>query len=328
MNDKTFKAGVDVGGTKTALALVAEGKSIVGRERLPTPQEPAAALDAVVRGLIALLGRQGLPLSALEGVGLSFPAKFEEATGLVLTCPNIPRWIGLDPRRLLAEALERELGFAVPVAADNDTCAAVLGEGFFGAGRGLERLLYFTVSTGVGGSRLVDGRPTNLEPGMSTFPDPERPDLCLEELAGGAALARRARIRLEGAPNPSEISSVLSLPELAMLPPAQALLQISARHLALAADGGDAYCRSLIEDSARLVAETMRRLLTQGFEEQRVVVGGSIALKTNGYMDLLRRNLATAAEAAGTPLPLDPEKDLVAAELGDDVSTLGATLLL
>jgi len=332
-------AGVDVGGTKTAVGtllqrgLEAEQEALLmsAFEIFETPQDPSELIERIGRSLEDLLQDQRKTSLDLAGVGLAFPGDLDPDSGQVLTAPNIPAFVGLAPSVLMREELQRRFSRDLPVTTDNDTCAAVLAEARFGAGRGYQRLLYLTVSTGLGGARHDGNHPVNLEPGLKTFPDPQRPDLCLERLASGSALARRARHHLHETlarrESISEVTSVLTLEDLSGLPIESALDRLSARHLAEAAAQGDAFSASLLEDSARLTAASLRKLLFQGYGEEKVIVGGSIALKTKGYLDNLRASLAEALRDSGDRPPLDPMEDVVEAGLGDERGVVGAALL-
>jgi glucokinase len=331
MDETSLRAGVDVGGTKIAVGTVDGDGLVTALEIFPTQPQPETVLRLVGDALAALLLRQGKTPADLSAAGLAFPAHFDPSTGRVITAPNVPAFVGLDPRSLLETQLAERFSKAIPVAVDNDTCAAVLAEARFGAGRGIERLFYLTVSTGVGGARYDRGRTCNVEPGIRTFPDPENPGVCLEELAGGAALARLTRRRIREAvaagKEVRELTTVLEQEDLAPLPLEEALCKVSARHLGAAAELGDAFSIALLANSARLAAASLRQLLLEGFGEQRLIIGGSVALKTTGYVDRLKAELATAFRDSGDEPPLNPFTDLVEAGLGDDRGVLGAALL-
>ena len=137
---------VDIGGTKTAAAVVDEQGRVLRRAQVPTPatgtdeEAFAAVLAAVERvapdGVLAV------------GVGVAGPMTPEGAISPV----NIPAWRRFPLGARLAEALGR------PVAVDNDAKAFALGEGWRGAARGVPHHLSMVVSTGIGGGVVLDGR--------------------------------------------------------------------------------------------------------------------------------------------------------------------------
>jgi glucokinase len=190
--------GIDVGGTKTALALGDGAGVIHASERMPTPLsgDPRADLGVIEKGCRALLERQGARLEQVAAVGVSLPSPLDVEAGVVLNPPNLPSWHGTPVRTLLAEALGR------PVAIENDANAAALAEWRFGAGRGCQDMVFLTMSTGIGGGLVLGGR---LVRGVASSAgeighvpvewdgDPCSCGLrgCLEAYAGGAAWTRR-----------------------------------------------------------------------------------------------------------------------------------------
>ncbi len=337
-----MRCGIDVGGTKVALSLVTEGGEALASSTFATPKpaRPEELMAMLAQNVESLLAEVGAELPRLEAVGMGFPADFETTTGIVLTAPNLPLFVGLDPHRLLVHALRRRLGYRGTVALGNDACAAALAEARWGAGRGCGSFLYLTVSTGIGGARLEQAggtaRAVNIEPGKNTFPDPRWPDLCLDRLASGAALARRvgeeltALLETGGLSALEERTRLFATPELSPRRVAQRVKAVAARDLSRAAAAGDDYSRRWLAHSANLVAVSLGQLAVEassnGRPLRRIIVGGSIALKAPGYLEKLRQGF----HARLPPTP-DGEKKreecLVAAELGDDRGSLGATLL-
>jgi len=146
--------GIDVGGTKIALALGDESGHVVARTRRPT--EPSGRigddLDRLAEDVRKLAGQAGLEPAELAAVGVSLPGPLDVEAGVVLSPPNLPGWDRAPVRQHLADAL------GAPVYLENDANAAALAEWHFGAGRGLRSMVYLTMSTGVGGGLILDGR--------------------------------------------------------------------------------------------------------------------------------------------------------------------------
>ncbi len=332
------RLGVDVGGTKIAAGLVDGTGRIVARQRLASSVDESA--EALTERLLDLLqtlcDTSKLPIQEVSGAALGFPGDFDGASGALRTCPNLPLLVGSRPAALFAAACRRRWHLDLPVAADNDTVVAVLGEAHFGAGRGVRRLLYVTVSTGVGGARYDGQRCVNLEPGLRLFPSPESPDRCLEELAGGAHLARRARRQLRrwaqslGQDGLGRRTSVLRHPELLSGSLEERLGRLTARHLGAAAAAGDAWSRGLFWAAAEHVAAALSLLLDEGWGEQRIVVGGAIAQRVDGFLPRVRQGLRRrqASPEATESRRRFPAEELVAAGLGEERGILGAVLLL
>jgi glucokinase len=141
-----MRIGIDIGGSKTRIAYE-RGGELHPFHRGPTPQDPAAA----VRAIVAAVRAARLP-RAPAALGVGCPGPLDLAAGLVLSPPNLPRW----DRFPLAAELRSALG--VPVVLENDANAGALGEATRGAARGFPAVLYVTLGTGLGVGIVFGGR--------------------------------------------------------------------------------------------------------------------------------------------------------------------------
>jgi glucokinase len=143
--------GIDIGGSKVALALGDGEGRILGETRLGPPDpSPARALADILieaRGLLS-----GAGVAAPDAIGVSAPGPLDRRAGTLCGPPNLPTWRDAPVVGPLSEAL------GAPAYLENDANAAALAEWRFGAGRGARRLVYLTMSTGVGGGLVLDGR--------------------------------------------------------------------------------------------------------------------------------------------------------------------------
>lgn len=186
--------GVDIGGTKLAVGLVAPDGSLLNRiiEPVETDRAEAPVFQA------ARLARQLLSDAVPAGVGVGIPG-LPELFGKGAWAPNLPGWENLPLKALLRQAFGD-----VPIATENDGKCAALGEAWAGAGRGVSSAVLITIGTGLGGGVVLDGR---LLPGFhgvaGTFgwiPVPDEPLLAdrppmngpLEWLEAGPGLNRAA----------------------------------------------------------------------------------------------------------------------------------------
>jgi glucokinase len=202
--------GVDVGGTKMTAALANRDGKIVKLLRIQTKREEGAeggfkAICEMVKSLLDEAQTQGLSVEKI-GVGFGGPVDFERGT--VYLSHHVPGWENFP----LKAELERYFG--VPVTVDNDANAGTLGEWMFGAGKGVNDLLYVNIGTGIGGGIVSGGKMVrgwrNLagEIGHMTV-KPNGPTCtcgrkgCLEALASGSAIGREGTERL-GRPVRSE----------------------------------------------------------------------------------------------------------------------------
>jgi glucokinase len=146
--------GFDIGGTKLAVVVGDETGRIAARRRRPIAAsgDPRRDLDAMVADGRALLAEAGVRPEALRGVGVAAPGPVDPGRGTVESPPNLVGWKSVPVVQTFADA------FGVPAHLENDADAAALAEWRFGAGQGARNLVYLTMSTGVGGGLLLDGR--------------------------------------------------------------------------------------------------------------------------------------------------------------------------
>jgi glucokinase len=147
--------GIDVGGTKAALCVGEPGGELRAKLRRPTepsgdPVQDVARLADDARRVVA---EAGLSLSDVQAVGVSLPGPLDPEGLRVVRPPNLPGWDDVPARRLFAEALGVEA-----IHLENDANAAALAEARFGAGRGFGSVIYITMSTGIGGGIVLDGK--------------------------------------------------------------------------------------------------------------------------------------------------------------------------
>src|SRR4029453_2621045 len=145
---------LDVGGTKRAAAAVDGRGGILGRGRVPSPTgtDPEQLYEALLAcAAAALRGADVIP-DDLSGIGVAAAGPMVWPSGEVSPL-NKPAWRGFPLRKRLAEEFASDR-----VLIHNDAVGLTVGEHWKGAGSGTANLLGMTVSTGVGGGLILDGR--------------------------------------------------------------------------------------------------------------------------------------------------------------------------
>lgn len=164
------------------VAVSADGETLGQVEVAATPQDYHQGIALLLELSQKLAG--GQPLRALAG-GIAGP--FSEKKSSLVGSPNLSGWIGQP----LRQTLNKEFG--VPVYLENDAALAALGEAVKGAGQGYRIVAYLTVSTGVGGARVVNGRldekTIGFEPGQQVIN--METNKTLEGYISGTAVAKR-----------------------------------------------------------------------------------------------------------------------------------------
>lgn len=139
---------VDIGGTKFSLALFVDGE-MVRRESRATDREGGKAWMVAQIVEIAQEWRRTQPI---ERIGIGFGGPVDYPTQIVTLSTHVSGW----QNAALPTELTSALG--APAIMDNDANVGALGEAFAGAGRGADPLFYMTLSTGIGGGIISEGR--------------------------------------------------------------------------------------------------------------------------------------------------------------------------
>lgn len=195
-------AGIDIGGTKTAVGVFRHDLTPVKTATIPTKSERGCA-DLVERIYVeyqALLQAAGIATDAVQSLGVASPGPLNLKTGRIIHIPTM----GFRDEPLV-ELLQGRFG--LPVFLESDTNAAVLAEATFGAGRGCDPVVYVTISTGIGAGiytngAVVDGHAfAGGELGHLVVERQGRECLCgskgcLEMYASGTSIARITSERL------------------------------------------------------------------------------------------------------------------------------------
>jgi glucokinase len=300
--------GVDVGGTKVAVAAV-EGVTATRTKEHPTVTASAdALLDGVEHVVRDVIGDSGQP----EAIGVGVPSQIEFETGTVETSVNIP---------LAGIPLREELGrrFGVPVYVDNDANCAALAEAHM---LGESHLVMLTLGTGVGGGVVIDGMTFRGAHGLGAelghiAVNPDGPPCpgncpnrgCLEAYCSGQALERDGTELASDKPD-SHLGGLLDSDG-----------RLTARALVRAAEGGDEDALLLMDNFGRMLGIGIANYVNV-FQPTRLAIGGGLSRASHLFFD------RAVKEAGARTLPALWKRVRVAlAEGGADAGVIGAGLL-
>ncbi len=275
--------GIDIGGTKAVAVLARRGGEILEERRVEgwPLGEAARDVDVLIDHTRALLERGGLTPTDIGALGVCAPGPLDPLAGIVIGAPNLEGWDHFPLRERLEQALR------IPVRIENDANAAALAEWRYGAGRGARNLLFLTMSTGVGGGLILDGRlyrGTHFQAGeVGHIPIVGDGRLCgcgmrgcLEAYTSGAAIARRVRDDIQG----GQGTRIL---ELAQGDPAR----INARHWTEAIRSGDGYALRLREEFLDHLAQGLA-VLVMLLDPERIVLGTIVQQNPDLFLEGLR----------------------------------------
>jgi glucokinase len=266
--------GVDVGGTKVAAGLVNRRGEIGDHLRVPmnprgTPEEGFAAVTSAVDALLLRSGGGRLALP----IGICAPGPLDPARGVVVNPPNLPCWRDFP----LAAELEKRYGVRARV--DNDANAAALAESVWGAGKGCGNVFYAGIGTGIGTGLILDGKILHGRTGSAAEGGHVTIDMngplcncgkkgCIEVLASGTAIARRAREAASREPRPA--AAILELA-------GGDARAIRSETVGCAAARGDALAAAILSDTIEFLAIWLGNIVDL-LEPDVIILGGGVSV--------------------------------------------------
>jgi glucokinase len=306
---------VDLGGTQIRTARYSPDGQLEQRFAIHT--ESQKGFDIIWTKVESAIRHVWLPKAEgdIVSIGLGAPGPIDYKNGILRFAPNLPGWENIPLRSLLTSA------FSVPVSVGNDADLAALAESRYGAGRYVDNLVYITISTGIGGGMVFEnqlftgGNGLGGEVGHMGV-DPRGPVHscgnrgCLEAMASGTAIARRARERL----SQGETSAVLEVVK-------GDLSKITAKVISIAGQNGDAFAQSVFREAGTYIGSAIVSLMFI-LNPSLFVLGGSVTLAGDLLMDPIMETIE-----ANAPRVYREQTPVVLAELGDDVVLKGALAL-
>ena len=146
--------GIDIGGTKCAVVL-GDGQAVVQtKTRFATESERGVSYTTgrICDAIDEMLRDTGTDPGQISGIGVSCGGPLDAEEGVVLSPPNLPGWDKVP----IVDLLEKHAG--VPTRLLNDADACALAEHRFGAGRGVDNMVFLTFGTGLGAGLILGGR--------------------------------------------------------------------------------------------------------------------------------------------------------------------------
>jgi glucokinase len=315
-NEPRVVVGVDIGGTKVAAGLVSAEGEILVQNRTPmlttgAPSDGLAAVSVAIQGLFPDASSQ----NQIAAIGICAPGPLDPKTGVIINPPNLPIWHNYP----LAEEMRRV--YNVPIRVDNDANAAALAEAKWGAGRGYRNFFYATVGTGIGTGIILDGRIFHGKTGAAAEGghmgiDRNGPVCncgkrgCIETLAAGPAIARRARQKLEK--NPNSVLWAMAGGDIET---------VSSEMVGRAHAANDPVAKEVMRETLDLLAYWLGSIIDL-LEPDAIVIGGGVSSLLAPFLDEIRERWRGACI---NPRPLDIP--LVLAHYGEDAGIAGAAAL-
>jgi len=316
MARETCAVGVEIGGTQLRIGLVAGDGRVLSSMRKESAdlRDQSSAAELLRRQIDSFLAEVGADLRRCAGIGIAMAGLVDNEARTMVLASNLG-WRDFHLGDEIAELT------GVPTVVDKDTNMAALGELAAGAGRGLNSFIYAALGTGVGGAVICDGkllRGIGNRAGEFGHVIAGGDELCgcglrgcLETVAGGASISRRAGEAVKRGVKsriPALVDGVAN--------------DITAVTVVRAADEGDALARDILADAARAVGVALLNAVRMIYP-QAVILGGSLGTVREHIFAPVKEFVESNSVFPGTNLP--PVRVLPAG-LGDAAAIIGAVL--
>ena len=307
--EKKYVVGVDLGGTKIYTALVDLEGNIVNEKVVETLAEEGQ--EAVSERILDTIANviAGVDNELIKAIGVGSPGPLDAKKGIIFEPSNLP----FKNYEIVKTIKDR---FNLPTYLDNDANVATLAEFMFGAGKGTENMVYITVSTGIGGGAIINGKlyrghtANALEVGHMTV-SKEGPRCgcgnvgCAESFASGTAIGKRAKEAVA-----SKVVTSLKKYD-----------NVTAKEVFMEAAEGDAEAKRILDNALYYLGITVGNVMSH-LDPEKVVMGGGVINGGDVVIETVKkvvaeRCLSVFAESCSI------EK----AKLGGQAGVLGAAAL-
>jgi glucokinase-like ROK family protein len=276
-----YLVGIDMGATHLGMVITDFSAHILSDMEIPfdVTLGPQKSLEIMNEHMQKCLSEVGITKKEMVAVGLGVPGPVAVDTGSVSAPPIMPGWDDYPIRDHLKDI------WGVPIALGNDAEYGALGEWAYGAARGVRNLVYIKIGTGVGAGLLLDGHiyrgatGSAGEIGHITIKE-NGPRCscgsygCLEALAGGHAIALKAREAIESGRRTQLLSIDKKL--------------LSAKDVALAARLGDLVAQQIVTEVGGYLGIAVANLINL-VNPDMIVIGGAVSQMGDMLLEPIRK---------------------------------------
>ncbi|WP_226038498.1 ROK family protein [Aquibacillus saliphilus] len=297
-----YSIGVDIGGTKVAIAIVDHHGVVVGQTVIPTDLsiKPEKMITIINETIAKLIKDNSITSEYVKGIGIGAPGPLNSKDGIISCPPNLSNWIDIP----IVEQVQEYFSF--PVILENDANAAALAEKWLGAAQENNNFAYVTISTGIGAGLFVDGKLLGGSRGNAgdighTVVDPSYGQCpcgqfgCLEFIASGTAIARRG----------SEIAGK----------------QLSTKQVFDLYNQDHKEIKAYVEDVFRIIGVACVSLINT-IDPEKIVIGGGVSKVGAPLFDAVRTYVSQYALNPG-----GRKTEIVPAVLDQNAGVIGAAAL-
>lgn len=282
--------------------------------RYETPLENSQAfVDGLYKYCILLLKKAKISEEKILGVGIGISGLTDPSTGKSYS------WLNYSSKTVKELFEER---FGKPVFVDNDARVMAMGEYVFGSASDKNNVLCLNIGAGIGMGMILNGMVYHGNSGFAGefghIKVQEEGELCicgkrgcLETVASGAALVRRA-IEEIGAGMTSKI------PELTN----NEISEINSRTIIEAAQQGDQLAIDLLAEIGEYLGKGLA-ILIHIFNPEAIILGGDLARADQFIIDSIQQTLNKY-----TIYSIKKDTTIMASSLGEKAAVMGAMAMV
>jgi len=310
-----YAIGVDLGGTSIKLGIVTNIGRLIKKISVQTEAEkgPKKVIDNIISGIRELTAKSKYNI---DGIGIGCPGVVTPGKGIVENPPNLPGWEKVNIGKVIRKEFKKN------VFVDNDANAAAIGELTFGSGKNYKSFIMITLGTGVGGGIVINKKIYHGDFGAAgeighisiDFNGPKcncGSYGCIEAYAGNLYLRERVRTELRKHPE-SKMWKLIN----------NDLSKVSPRNVQLAAETGDAFAKSVIDELGVHLGSAFASLCNV-LDISVFVIGGGIAGFGEPLFDSIKKTISRRVMA-----PIRPRVRVLPAKLKNDAGIKGASALV
>lgn len=309
--DKNNYIGIDLGGTKISGILTDEDGVEKAKQIVPTDAHEGenAVLNRILALIESLLKDAAVTAEEVAGIGIGSPGAMDIEKGILIQTVNLP----FTDFNLVGPIKEK---FGIQTYLDNDANVAALAEYTFGAGQGSQNMIFITVSTGIGGGAVLNGKfyrgstCNGLEVGHISV---EKNGLackcgnigCTELYASGSAIGKAGQDAIAAGKETS----------------LSACAQVTAFEVFAAAKAGDKVAKEIIDNALDYLGVCVANTAAI-FDPDIIVLGGGVAQAGDIVFERVRKVVTSRCLK-----PVANHVKILPAELGSDAGVIGAVAL-
>lgn len=306
---KKYVIGLDIGGTKINCVLADLEGNILKHRLMPTDANKGEefVLNNIIKDISYV--QHDKPIETIKAIGIGIAGVLDIKNGIVIESPNLP----FKNFSLVNKLKEK---FNTDVYIENDGNVAAIGEYTKGSGVGTNNMLYVTVSTGIGGGAVLNGKlykgnGNAFEIGHMTIkPNGEKCKCgnygCLEVLTSGTTIGNIGKKYVANRWNTALVKYDT----------------ITAREVFEEASNGDAVSQMIINESMNYLGIGIANLVNI-FNPDMIIIGGGVSQAGDIVFDRVREVVDQRCFKSVTE-----HCKIVPASLGSDAGVIGAVMLV